>query len=79
MAMGVETTGRTQRRVSCCLCLRPLLDASAVKKRKLLHNDSCKKSKEVLNEVLLSKLALSTHPHRRQERARYTSVSRGAF
>ena len=59
MATGVETTGRTQRRVSCCLCLRPLLDASAVKKRKLLHNDSCKKSKEVLNEVFLSKLALS--------------------
>ena len=59
MATGMETTEHTQRRVSCCLCLRPLLDASAVKKRKLLHNDSCKKSREILNEVLLSKLELS--------------------
>ena len=56
LATGAKTN---ERGMSCCLCLRPLLDASTVKKQKLLYNESCKRSREVLNEVLLSKLKLS--------------------
>ena len=33
MATGMETTEHTQRCVSCCLYLRLLLDASAVKNK----------------------------------------------
>lgn len=44
---------------SCCLCRRKLLNASALKKRKLIHGESCTRSTEFLNELMLQSFGLS--------------------
>lgn len=39
--------------VSCCLCRKELQDSSSLKKKKLFNCESCKTSREFLNELAL--------------------------
>ena len=49
---------------TCCLCCREFLNASALKKRKLLHGKSCTTSKEILNNLTLQSFRLSLAAYR---------------
>ena len=43
----------------CCLCRRPFQNKSGFKKRKRLHREGCKESKQLLDEILSECCCLS--------------------